>query len=63
MPPAGVKKGTKRARQYDHIKESQLEQGKSEDRAEERSTTRSAERRADPSARRRLAQGAGSPIQ
>jgi hypothetical protein len=35
MPPAGVKKGTKRARQYEHIKESQLEQGTSEDRAEE----------------------------
>jgi hypothetical protein len=35
MPPAGVKKGTKRARQYEHIKESQLDQGKSEDRAEE----------------------------
>ena len=35
MPPAGVKKGTKRARQYEHIKDSQLEQGTSEDRAEE----------------------------
>ena len=35
MPPAGVKKGTKRARQYEHIKESQKEQGRSEDRAEE----------------------------
>jgi hypothetical protein len=35
MPPRGVKKGTKRARQYEHIKESQLEQGTSEDRAEE----------------------------
>src|SRR3954466_13714572 len=35
MPPPGVKKGTKRARQYEHIKESQLEQGSSEDRAEE----------------------------
>lgn len=35
MPPAGVKKGTKRARQYEHIKESQLDQGRSEDRAEE----------------------------
>jgi hypothetical protein len=35
MPPAGVKKGTKRARQYEHIKESQLEQGTPEDRAEE----------------------------
>jgi hypothetical protein len=35
MPPRGVKKGTKRARQYEHIKESQLDQGTSEDRAEE----------------------------
>src|SRR2546423_1540863 len=35
MPPRGVKKGTKRARQYEHVKESQLEQGASEDRAEE----------------------------
>ena len=35
MPPRGVKKGTKRARQYEHIKESQLDQGKSESRAEE----------------------------
>ena len=35
MPPAGVKKGTKRARQYEHIKESQKERGTSESRAEE----------------------------
>jgi hypothetical protein len=35
MPPSGVKKGSKRARQYEHIKESQLDQGRSEDRAEE----------------------------
>src|SRR5918912_195334 len=35
MPPRGVKKGTKRARQYEHIKESELDQGRSEDRAEE----------------------------
>ena len=35
MPPAGVKKGTKRARQYEHVKQSQLDQGASEDRAEE----------------------------
>ncbi|MDP2711975.1 MAG: hypothetical protein Q8O56_12220 [Solirubrobacteraceae bacterium] len=35
MPPAGVKKGTKRARQYEHVKESQLDRGRSEDRAEE----------------------------
>jgi len=35
MPPRGVKKGTKRARQYEHIKKSQRQQGTSEDRAEE----------------------------
>ncbi len=35
MPPRGVKKGTKRARQYEHIKDSELEQGVSEGRAEE----------------------------
>ena len=35
MPPRGVKKGTKRARQYEHIKQSELEQGASTDRAEE----------------------------
>ncbi len=35
MPPRGVKKGSKRARQYEHIKQSELESGKSEPRAEE----------------------------
>ena len=35
MPPRGVRKGTKRARQYEHIKESLRDQGKSEDTAEE----------------------------
>ncbi len=35
MPPRGVQKGTKRARQYEHIKESQRDRGASEDRAEE----------------------------
>lgn len=35
MPPRGVKPGTKRARQYEHVKESQREQGRSEGRAEE----------------------------
>src|SRR5947208_16704020 len=35
MPPRGVKKGTKRARQYEHIKESQLDRGAGEGRAEE----------------------------
>ena len=35
MPPRGVKKGTKRARQYEHIKDSLEEQGKTESVAEE----------------------------
>src|SRR5215208_503616 len=35
MPPRGVKKGTKRARQYEHIKKSEKEEGRSEKRAEE----------------------------
>jgi uracil-DNA glycosylase len=35
MPPRGVKKGTKRARQYEHVKESAKQQGASSDRAEE----------------------------
>ncbi|MEA2123538.1 MAG: hypothetical protein QOI80_320 [Solirubrobacteraceae bacterium] len=35
MPPAGVKKGTKDARKYEHVKESVKERGASEDRAEE----------------------------
>ena len=35
MPPRGVKKGTKRARQYEKIKESVKDRGGSEDRAEE----------------------------
>jgi hypothetical protein len=35
MPPRGVRKGTKRARQYEKIKKSQREQGRSGRRAEE----------------------------
>jgi hypothetical protein len=35
MPPRGVKKGSKRGRQYEHIKKSEKEAGRSEDRAEE----------------------------
>ncbi|MEA2211167.1 MAG: hypothetical protein QOF83_1115 [Solirubrobacteraceae bacterium] len=35
MPPRGVKPGSKRARQYEHVKESALDQGRSENRAEE----------------------------
>ena len=35
MPPSGVKKGSKRARQYEHIKDSERQRGVSEKRAEE----------------------------
>ena len=35
MPPRGVKKGTKRARQYEHVKKSQKAQGRSAGRAKE----------------------------
>ena len=35
MPPRGVRKDSKRARQYEHIKESAKAQGASTDRAEE----------------------------
>jgi hypothetical protein len=35
MPPRGVKKGTKRARQYEHVKRSQRQQGRSLGRAKE----------------------------
>jgi hypothetical protein len=35
MPPRGVKKGSKRARQYEHIKKSLRSKGTSEDTAEE----------------------------
>jgi hypothetical protein len=35
MPPRGVKRGTKRARQYEHIKDSAKERGISTGRAEE----------------------------
>lgn len=35
MPPRGVKKGSKRDRQYKHIKESEKKAGRSPERAEE----------------------------
>ena len=35
MPPRGIKKGTKRARQYEHVKQSEKQAGRSEARAEE----------------------------
>ena len=35
MPPRGIKKGTKRARQYEHVKKSEQSQGRSPKRARE----------------------------
>jgi hypothetical protein len=35
MPPRGIKKGTKRARQYEHIKQGQRQRGTSERRSKE----------------------------
>jgi hypothetical protein len=35
MPPRGVKKGSKRARQYEEVKKSEKKAGRSESRAEE----------------------------
>jgi hypothetical protein len=35
MPPRGTQKGTKRARQYEHIRDSLVERGSSEDEAAE----------------------------
>jgi hypothetical protein len=35
MPPRGVKKGSKRDRQYKHVKKSEKEAGRSTERAEE----------------------------
>lgn len=35
MPPRGVRAGTKRARQYEHVKQSELDEGRGERRAEE----------------------------
>jgi hypothetical protein len=35
MPPRGVRKGTKRARQYEHVKKSIKKRGASEEKAEE----------------------------
>jgi len=56
MPPRGIQKGTKRARQYEHVKDSQLDQGRSEDRAEEiaaRTVNKQRARSGEPSTRSR----------
>jgi hypothetical protein len=65
MPPRGVKKGTKRARQYEHVKESERKQGRSMSRAKEiaartvnKERARSGESRtASPTSRRDISSG------
>jgi len=57
MPPRGVKKGTKLARQYEHIKDSERSQGRSEERAEEiaaRTVNKERARRGDAKTSSRL---------
>ncbi len=75
MPPRGVRKGTKRARQYEHIKSGAKKQGASEAKAEEiaartvnkerarsgESRTRSRLSVTDESASRRGGQRSGRP--
>ena len=62
MPPRGVKKGTKRARQYEHIKESQRERGTSEGRAEEiAARTVNKERREEGRTPNERTRGTGNP--
>ena len=51
MPPRGVKQGTKRARQYEHIKQSQRERGRA----------RIAPRRSPPARSTRSARAQASP--
>jgi hypothetical protein len=75
MPPSGVKKNSKRGRQYEHIKASERKQGASESRAEEiaartvnkerarsgESRTRSRSSTEDISSARRGGQRSGKP--
>ena len=62
MPPRGVKKGTKRARQYEHIKGSAKDRGASEDRAEEiAARTVNKGRREEGRTPNRTTQGTGNP--
>jgi hypothetical protein len=77
MPPRGVRKGTKRARQYEHVKDSAKDRGASESRAEEiaartvnkeraragesRTRSRTSTRDLSPSRRGGLRSGRGGP--
>jgi hypothetical protein len=63
MPPRGIKKGSKRARQYEHVKQSERSQGVSEDRAEEiaaRTVNKERARSGDISSGRRGGKRSGS---
>jgi hypothetical protein len=57
MPPRGVQKGSKRERQYQHIKESERRQGASESRAEEIAARAPSTRSAPAAASRARAYG------
>jgi len=60
MPPRGIRKGTKRARQYEHVKKSQKQQGRSTERAEEiAARTVQKERARHGESRRRSASSTG----
>ena len=62
MPPRGVKKGTKRARQYEHVKESAKKQGKSTSRAEAiAARTVNKQRREEGRTPNKTTQGTGNP--
>ena len=55
-PPRGVKKGTKRARQYEHVKKSEKQAGRSEGRAEEIAARTVNKEKARRASRERVAQ-------
>ena len=66
MPPRGVKKGTKRARQYEHIKRSEKRAGRSTKRAKEiaaRSVQKNRARSGQSRTRSRSSTRGGSPSQ
>jgi hypothetical protein len=60
MPPRGVKRGSKRARQYEHIKESGRRRGMSTDRAEEMAARTVNKERSDSKETSRGAKKSGS---
>ena len=62
MPPRGVKKGSKRERQYEHIKDSERSSGASLKRAEEiAARTVNKRRRVEGRTPNRRTQGTGNP--